>query len=97
MGKQPKRVLNYLFDNRSMTALDGWLYCGVYRMSDAILKLRKAGYEILTDTAKVTNQFGEQCAVARYVLVSRDRQLVRAPTVKVRTPALGGTAWRQVT
>lgn len=88
MGKQPKRVLNYLLQHRSMTALDGWVHCGVYRMSDAILKLRKAGYEILTDTASVSNQFSEKCTVARYVLVSRDRQLVRAPTVKTNNKAI---------
>lgn len=81
-AKQPQRVLAYLLERGSMTALDGWRECGVYRMSDAIYKLRKDGWRILTETAAVANQFGEQCAVARYVLVSRQRDLV--PTVAVR-------------
>lgn len=79
VGKQPKRVLAYLQQHKSMTALDCWLHCGVYRASDAILKLRKEGWQILTDTAKVSNQFGEKCVVARYVLIGK--QLEHAPTI----------------
>lgn len=81
-AKQPRRVLAYLLAHGSMTALDGWRECGVYRMSDAVYKLRKDGWKILTETASVANQFGEKCAVARYILVSRERELV--PTLAVR-------------
>ena len=85
-AKQPKRVLAYLLEHGSMTALDGWRECGVYRMSDAIFKLRKDGWQILTDTARVSNQFGEKCAVARYILVSRTRQTVATPAVRTTHP-----------
>ena len=87
-AKQPKRVLAYLLEHGSMTALDGWRACGVYRMSDAIFKLRKQGWRIITDTAAVANQFGEKCAVARYILVSRERELV--PTLPVRARRSSG-------
>lgn len=89
-AKQPQRVLAYLLEHGSMTALDGWRECGVYRMSDAVYKLRKDGWRILTETASVANQFGEKCAVARYVLVSRERDLV--PTVAVRASVSPGAS-----
>ena len=45
-----------------------WQKYGVYRLSDVILRLRRDGYEIATDTQEVVNQFGEKCKVAAYRL-----------------------------
>ena len=67
---QPERVLLYLCDNIKLgiTPLDAWRKLGVYRLSDAVFKLRKVGYSIETIDCTVQNKFGEECVVACYVL-----------------------------
>ena len=66
---QEKRALRYLQTHkRGLTPLDFWVKLGIYRASDTVYKLRRAGYEIKTTRKKVKNQFGEECNVALYTL-----------------------------
>lgn len=66
---QEKRALNYLKNHsRGLTALDFWTKLGIYRASDTVYKLRKAGHVIRMERKKVLNKFGEECKVAYYTL-----------------------------
>lgn len=49
--------------------LQAWQELGIYRLSDAIYKLRKKGFNIETHEISVRNKFKEECKVAEYVLV----------------------------
>jgi len=66
-SSQKKRILKYLNRYHKIDPLKAWSKCGVYRLSDVIYKLRRDGYEIITDEKKVKNQFGEECRVAEYL------------------------------
>ena len=64
--KQKDRLLNYLQINRKIDPLVSWRTLGIYRLSDAILQLRKDGHNIATTRVKVKNRYGEDCRVAEY-------------------------------
>lgn len=66
----PERVLKYMRDNpHGITPMEAWRTLGIYRLSDAIFKLRNQKHAIVTDTVDVHNRFDERCKVARYYLV----------------------------
>ena len=66
---QKEMILRHLQTHkRGLTPLYAWQRYGVYRLSDVILRLRRDGYEIATDTEEVVNQFGKKCKVAAYRL-----------------------------
>lgn len=67
---QKKRVLAYLLEHGSITLDISWAKLGCQRLSDVILRLRhKDGFNIKTEMVQTTNQFGEPCEYAKYVLV----------------------------
>jgi hypothetical protein len=64
---QAERVLQYLLVNGSIDPMTAWIKCGVYRLSASIFTLRhEHGFDIKTGRRHVTNQFDEQCLVAKY-------------------------------
>lgn len=66
---QEARALRYFQTHkRGLTPFDFWVKLGIYRASDTVYKLRKAGYDVKTDRIKVKNQYGEECNVAYYTL-----------------------------
>lgn len=65
---QKDRVLTYMRRYHKIDPVKAWSKCGVYRLSDVILKLRRKGYDIETQEKIVKNQFGEKCKVAEYIL-----------------------------
>jgi hypothetical protein len=65
---QTERLLDYLQKNKSIDPLAAWSKLGIYRLSDAILRLRKSGHKIRTDFIEVSNMYNEMCRVAKYVL-----------------------------
>lgn len=66
---QEARTLDYFRKHaKGLTALDFWTKLGIYRASDTVYKLRKAGYDIRMERKKVLNKFGEECKVAYYTL-----------------------------
>jgi hypothetical protein len=66
-----ERVLKYMKENKAgITPMEAWRQLGIYRLSDAIWKLRNLKtHTIVTDTVEVHNRFDERCKVARYYLV----------------------------
>ena len=65
---QPKRLLDYLNQHGSISPLISWDKLGIYRLSDAIYKLRKQGVKIETTYIEVKNKFEETCRVAKYII-----------------------------
>ena len=66
--KQKDRILEYLKEHGSITPLESWRECGVYRLASRIHDLKQDGFDIEKDTATVTNSYGEQVRFARYSL-----------------------------
>ena len=67
---QTERLTAHLIEHKTINPLQAWSTLGIYRLSDTIYRLRKAGYGIVTNQLEVTNQFGEKCVVGEYELVS---------------------------
>lgn len=66
---QEARALKYFQTHkRGLTPFDMWMKLGIYRASDTVYKLRKAGHDIRTDYINVKNHYGETCRVAYYTL-----------------------------
>lgn len=65
---QKERVLDYLKTHTSITPMEAWNKLGIYRLGDAIFKLRKDGHDIKSSLTEVKNRFGESCRVAEYRL-----------------------------
>lgn len=67
-GTQAARLLGATLTGRSINPLEAWREFGIYRTSDVVLRLRKAGWPILTDDLPVLNTFREECVVGLYRL-----------------------------
>jgi len=65
---QDERLLKHLQMYNTIDPLRAWQLLGIYRLSAVIHRLRKVGYNIVTERMKVQNQFGESCIVANYRL-----------------------------
>ena len=66
---QEARALKYFQTHKKgLTALDFWTKLSIYRASDVVYKLRKAGYDIRMERVNVKNMYGENCRVAYYTL-----------------------------
>ena len=66
---QEARALKYFQTHKKgLTALDFWTKLSIYRASDVVYKLRKAGHDINMERVNVKNQYGETCRVAYYTL-----------------------------
>jgi hypothetical protein len=63
---QTQRVLDYIREFGSITAIDAVRDLGVLRLAARISDLKKAGYDIISEQQAVQNRFGETCYVARY-------------------------------
>ncbi len=63
---QTQRVLDYIREFGSITAIDAVRDLGVLRLAARISDLKKAGYDIISEQHAVQNRFGETCYVARY-------------------------------
>lgn len=65
---QAGRLLAELKSGRAVDPLTAWIRLGIYRLSDVIFQLRKAGWCIQTEIRPVQNRFGEECRVGYYSL-----------------------------
>lgn len=68
-GTQCERLLKELKAGRRIDPLYAWVRLGIYRLSDTVFRLRKAGWNIKTGRKFVHNRYGEPCYVANYHLV----------------------------
>ena len=63
---QTDRVLDYLKQFGSITALEALRDLGIMHLSSRITELRQRGYPVERDMIEVKNRFGEKTRVARY-------------------------------
>ena len=71
MNKKPKqadRVLSYMRNYGSITALQAMRDLGVYRLASRIHELREYGFGITSDNVLVQNRYGDKSRIARYTL-----------------------------
>ncbi len=88
---QRDRVLQYLHDFGSITALQAMGDIGVHRLAARVLELRLEGHDIETELVAVNNRYGESVNVARYTLRnSRQSRLQGSPTVAADAVVAGG-------
>lgn len=66
---QTEKVLDYIREFGSITALDAMRDLGVMRLAARIAELRAADYNIQTDMVDVKNRWGETVKIARYTEV----------------------------
>jgi hypothetical protein len=65
---QTDRVLDYLTQFGSITALEALRDLGIMHLSSRITELRQRGYPVERDMIEVKNRFGETTRVARYTM-----------------------------
>ena len=63
---QIDRVLDYLTQFGSITALEALRDLGIMHLSSRITELRQKGYAVNREMIEVKNRFGEKTRVARY-------------------------------
>lgn len=68
---QEEKVIDYLRDFGSITALEAMRDLGIMRLASRISDLRANGYPIVRDMVSVKNRYGETTRVARYRLGGR--------------------------
>jgi predicted ABC-type ATPase len=88
---QRDRVLQYLHDFGSITAVQALRDLGVHRLAARVLELRLGGHDIETELVAVNNRYGESVNVARYTLRnSRQSRLQGSPTAAADAVMAGG-------
>jgi len=88
---QRDRVLQYIHDFGSITAIEALRDLGVHRLAARVLELRLEGHDIETELVAVNNRYGESVNVARYTLRnSRQSRLQGTPTVAADAVMAGG-------
>jgi len=68
---QEEKVLEYLRDFGSITALEAMRDLGIMRLASRIADLRAQKYPIVKDMVAVENRYGEKTRIARYRLEDR--------------------------
>lgn len=63
---QCARVLRYLKENESITAMEALNELGIFRLASRICDLRQSGIEISDRWKEVENRFGEKCRIKEY-------------------------------
>lgn len=63
------RLLDYLKENKTITSLDAIMKLHNTRISATIFKLRNKGYNIVTETTKGRNVYGDKIEYATYRLI----------------------------
>lgn len=74
MSNQEQRILQYIEDHGSITALEAMQDIGVMRLSSRICDLRKKGVQIQKQTESTVNRYGERCIVVRYYMENKSNR-----------------------
>jgi hypothetical protein len=67
MKTQCERLLTRM-ESGPINPMQAWEELGIYRLSARAFDLRELGHNVIKQTVKVQNRFGESCAVAQYSL-----------------------------
>lgn len=66
---QEDRLINYLYEHKTITALEAIEDLGILRLASRVSDLRRRGYQITSKIIKVKNRFGETCRIAEYSML----------------------------
>ena len=66
---QNNKILHHLQDKGTITSMEAIQEYGITRLSGRIFDLKEQGYPIAKTMVNVKNRFGEECRVAKYMLV----------------------------
>ena len=69
---QEEKVINYMREFGSITALDAIRDLGIMRLASRVSDLKRHGYAIRSDMVSVTNRWGEKTRIARYAEVKNE-------------------------
>ena len=73
MSKKSKVLHHLQTKKRGITGREAWKLYGLYRLSDAIFKLRREGYNIVTSIEEEEDEYGNKVNYARYYLHSKEK------------------------
>ena len=68
MENQRDRILKYMTENGSITALDAYREFGIMRLASRVSELKKMGYPIEKTMKAMKNRYGEKVSFAEYRL-----------------------------
>ena len=68
MNNQEQRILKYIEDHGSITALDAMRDIGVMRLSSRISEMRRKGINIQKRKEQTETRYGERYNIVRYWL-----------------------------
>lgn len=68
MNNQEQRIIKYLSDFGSITALEAMRDLGVMRLASRVCDLRCKGVKIQKQTERIVNRYGERVVVVRYYM-----------------------------
>ena len=71
---QEQRIIKYMQDFGSITALDAMKDLGIMRLASRISDLKHRGYKITREYEKSINRYGELTKYARYSLKENDNE-----------------------
>lgn len=65
---QCERIIRYMRDNGSITSAEAMSELGIMRLASRIADLKQMGIEVVAQTEKGLNRFGERTRFTRYSL-----------------------------
>lgn len=68
VNTQEQRIMQYLSDFGSITALEALRDLGVMRLASRVCDLRQKGVDIKKKTEHAKNRYGERCTFVRYYI-----------------------------
>lgn len=70
---QADKIIHYMYNNGSITAMEALNYCGCFRLASRIHDIRKLGYNIKVESVKVKNRDGSTSTVAKYSIIDEEK------------------------
>jgi hypothetical protein len=70
--KQEERLLAYLEEHKTITAMEAFNELGIFRLASRVFNLKRKGCAISSKLVPVMNRYGESCHISEYKLEVRD-------------------------
>lgn len=65
---QNERILRHIKEHGSITPHEALKEYGIMRLASRVCDLKKAGYDVRSETVKAKNRYGEPVRYSRYTL-----------------------------
>lgn len=67
--KQRELIYEHLVEHSTITSWEAIKEYGITRLSDVIFRLRKEGFEIVSENTSSVNRYGNKVSFATYTLI----------------------------